>query len=214
MTILPKWSDGMIDHYVTEKVLTQAPTYKDTAYYQAKLNKGDCFYVPADSLRQWQPAADTMAVIFQIGNSILDEREKHFQRCHSVGNSVSLDKIRFANDDQLEDGTIRDTLVLQELISLLGSDNCLEQSQFEEALSNGTTIQSQTEASLDQVAKELFGALDTDSDEEFCWSDVDSLTFEGATELTKLVNSRLHLKTDMDEKTKKSDSGKHETDEL
>lgn len=42
-----------------------------------------------------------------------------------------------------------------------------------------------------RVAKEVFTSLDRDSDGEFCWNDVDSLSFEDAIELSKFVSSSL-----------------------
>lgn len=120
MTMLPEWTDGMIDHFVTEKILAEAPTYRETRFYKAEMKRGDCVYVPGGFLRQWEPNANAMAIKFQIADSALTEREQQFGRCRSLGPLRPLDQIRFADDAKQEDGTIEDSLALQRLISYLG----------------------------------------------------------------------------------------------
>jgi len=206
MTLLPEWTEGMVDHYVTDKILAEAPTYKDTQYFKADLKSGDCFYVPAKTLRQWEPTVDTMAVIFQISDSILKDREQQFGRCNSMGEKVTLEKVRFADDGQEEEGAIVGSQTLEKFISYLDTDDCLDHADFQKALSGDLSVRLVGIPSA--TAKELFSALDTDHDGEFCWADVDMLTVRSAHDLAKLVSSKVELKTE-DE-----DSGKRKSDEL
>jgi hypothetical protein len=190
LTLLPKWSDGMIDHFVNEKVLSQAPTYKDTEYYQVNIEKGDCLYIPADTLRQWQPVVNAMAVIFQIDSNGFNQREKQLLGCRSLGDDVTLDKIQFTGASEQETVVVPESHLTQRLISYLGDDECLDLTEFQTALSNDPNVKA-VKGNLATTGKDLFAVLDLDHDEEFCWVDVDGLTYEGAIQLVKMVNSML-----------------------